>query len=136
MLLKNKTDCFEGGDVFHHCCWFFSINSMPDLSIPEIVKQFNERQSQKSKQMRRPHSSAIYSTKKTTRKHDSEKPSDCSYSAFITGEQISLKKILKVLGTCTCKCKCLNLLLQCLLKYTGNVFPLIYIFLEWVVNLE
>jgi len=68
-----------------HCCFFLS-NSMPDLSIPEIVKRFNERQSQKSKQRRRPHSSAIYSTKNATMKQNSEKPSEHSYNAFITGK--------------------------------------------------
>jgi len=71
----------------NHCCLVFSFNSMPDLSIPEIVKQFNERQSQKSKERRRPHSSAIYSTKNATRKHDSEKPSEHSDNAFITGSK-------------------------------------------------
>ena len=78
----------EGDDAVEQqpLLFVFSFNSMPDLSVPEIVKQFNERQSQKSKQRRRPHSSAIYSTKNTTRKQNSEKPSEHSYNAFITGK--------------------------------------------------
>lgn len=60
-------------------------NSMPDLSIPEIVKQFNERQTQKYKQKKRPHSSAVYSTKNTAGKQGKEKATDSSYKAFITG---------------------------------------------------
>lgn len=64
---------------------------MPDLSIPEIVKQFNERQSQKNKPKRRPHSSSVYTVKRSARKNESsnEKPS-YDYNAFITGKNKSL----------------------------------------------
>lgn len=60
--------------------------SMPDLSIPEIIKQFNERQLQKSKPKTRPHSSSAYMTKSSAKKKDdsNEKPSSYNYNAFIT----------------------------------------------------
>ena len=65
---------------------------MPDLSIPEIVRQFNERQSQKSKPKRRPHSSSVYTTKSAARRKDNsnEKPSAYNYNAFITGTVMNI----------------------------------------------
>ena len=71
---------------FVYC--LFVICSMPDLSIPEIVRQFNERQSQMNKPKRRPHSSSVYTMKSSTRKNNSNdgKPSH-NYNTFITGTQ-------------------------------------------------
>ena len=64
------------------------LNSLPDLSIPEIVKQFNERQSQKKKPKRRPHSSSIYtSSTKSAAMVDERNGKKTSYNCntFITG---------------------------------------------------
>ena len=60
------------------------------MSIPEIVKQFNERQSQKKKPKRRPHSSSIYtsSTKSTAIVDERNgKKTSYDYNTFITGAE-------------------------------------------------
>lgn len=62
---------------------FMLFNSMKDLSVPEIMKQFHERQ--KSKLKRRPHSSTVYSSRSAEKKQDWQKPSENNYSAFISG---------------------------------------------------
>lgn len=57
--------------------------NMPDLSVPEIVKHLNERQ--KSKQKRRPHSSAVYSNRIALKKQDRQEfPENSNNSAFIS----------------------------------------------------
>ncbi|RMX37170.1 hypothetical protein pdam_00010696, partial [Pocillopora damicornis] len=56
--------------------------SMKDLSVPEIMKQFHERQ--KSKLKRRPQSSTVYSSRSAEKKQDWQKPSENNYSAFIS----------------------------------------------------
>ena len=60
------------------------------MSISEIVKQFNERQSQKNKPKRRPHSSSIYtsSTKSAAMVDERNgKKTSNRYNAFITGTE-------------------------------------------------
>ncbi|XP_068726725.1 uncharacterized protein [Montipora capricornis] len=60
--------------------------SMSDLSISEIMRQFNERKSQMNKSKRRPYSASVYTSMSSSRKFDSsdEKHSTRNNNAFIT----------------------------------------------------
>ena len=89
LLMKSRSNC-----SLAHCVVFVFLiellNSLPDLSIPEIVKQFNERQSQKKKPRRRPHSSSIYtsSTKSAAIVDERNgKKTSYNYDTFITGAE-------------------------------------------------
>ncbi|XP_074621777.1 uncharacterized protein LOC141880222 isoform X1 [Acropora palmata] len=59
--------------------------SMLDMSVPELMRQFNERKQERNTSKRRPRSSLIYTSKSFSRKCDKsdEKPSTKNYNAFI-----------------------------------------------------
>ena len=57
------------------------------MSVPEIMRQFNERKQEVNKSKRRPLSSLIYTSKSLSRKcnRSDEKPATKNCNAFIAG---------------------------------------------------
>lgn len=85
MLTKNQL-CF----IIIFICTIFIFHwfaSMLDMSVPELMRQFNERKQERNTSKRRPRSSLIYTSKSLSRKCDKsdEKPSTKNYNAFIAG---------------------------------------------------